>query len=240
MKILLVEDHDQELRETKEFLEQSSFIVDGARSAEEALEYARRYHYKAVIIDLHLTSSTKEMEGLNLISEIRRLRRPGGTGAEERKPPPFLILTHRTDMKAELKVFEVGGNEFISKPYEPPILLARLNNIIMKEVDPGWILRRGPISLDLLKAEVRVHDEKIKFNRQEFRFLRYLMFARGAVTTQELINQLWDSGKGIDSSNVYNLVTRVRKLLVSATKRNPILHVETLPGYRLSDFTTEQ
>ena len=246
VKILLVEDHDQELRETKEDLEQSGFIVDAARSAEEALSYARSYHYNAVIMDLHLTSSTKEMDGLNLISEIRRLRRPEGMDVEQRKPPPFLVLTQRTDMEAELNVFAVGGKEFISKRYfRLPVLVARLNRIIMDsegiEYDEGGILRHGPISLDLLNAEVRVHDEKIKFKRQEFRFLKYLMITKQrAVPTRELVNQLWDSDKGADSSNVYNLVTRVRKLLVPATKRNPILHVETIPGYRLLDLTTEQ
>ena len=78
MKILLVEDQDLERRRTKELLETNGFVLDQARSAEEALSYARVYEYDAGIVDLHLTSPPTRMEGLELIRNVRRLRRQGG------------------------------------------------------------------------------------------------------------------------------------------------------------------
>ena len=75
MKILLVEDQDLERRRTKDLLETNGFVIDEARNAEEAIGYARTYDYDAGIVDLHLTSPPRNMEGLELIGAVRRLRR---------------------------------------------------------------------------------------------------------------------------------------------------------------------
>ena len=244
MKILLVEDSEQELRQTKRLLEQSGFVVDAAHSAEEARNYARVYHYNAVLLDLHLTSSAEEMDGLHLISEIHSLSRAPVTDPSQRKASPCLILTHRRDTETALQTFGAGARDFISKPYDPPLLVARINVAIIVaegvELEGKGLVKRGPVELDLFNAEVMAYGETLKFGRQEYRFLKYLMSTRRAVPTEELVSQLWDSAKGRDSDNVFNLVSRVRKLLVSAVKQDPILHVPTLPGYRFLDLPVEE
>ena len=157
MKILLVEDQDLERRRTQELLETNGFIIDQTRSAEEALSYARVYDYDAGIVDLHLTSPPTRMEGLELIRDVRRLRRAYF---------PILVLTLRDDIETEVMVFEAGANEFISKPLLPKVLLIRLHAMIQaaqrrSQMVGGMSLEHGPITLDIIRAEVRVEGEKV-------------------------------------------------------------------------------
>ena len=247
MKILLVEDQDLERRRTKELLETNGFVIDEARSAEEALNYARVYDYDAGIVDLHLTSPPTRMEGLELIRDVRRLRRAYF---------PILVLTLRDDIETEVTVFEAGANEFISKPLLPKVLLIRLHAMIQaaqrrSQMVGGMTLEHGPITLDIIRAEVRVEGEKVYLGPAEFRLLKYLigpaefrllkylMMTGRAVSTTELINHLWDSDSRADESNVYNLVSRVRRLLDPQKKLDPIRNIREISGYGLRDFAAE-
>ena len=235
MKILLVEDQDLDRRRTKELLEKNGFVIDEARSAEEALSYARVYDYDAGIVDLHLTNPPTTMEGLDLIRAVRRLRRPHF---------PILVLTLRDDIETEVAVFETGANEFISKPLLPRILLIRLHAMIQaaqrrSQMVGGMTLEHGPITLDIIRAEVRIEGEKVYLGPAEFRLLKYLMVTGRAVSTTELIGHLWESDSTADESNVYNLVSRVRKLLDPRKKLDPIRNIREISGYGLRDFATD-
>ena len=235
MKILLVEDQDLERRRTRELLETNGFVIDEARSAEEALSYARVYDYDAGVVDLHLTSPPTRMEGLELIRDMRRLRRAYF---------PLLVLTLRDDIETEVTVFEAGANEFISKPLLPKVLLIRLHAMIQaaqrrRQMVGGMTLEHGPITLDIIRAEVRIEAEKVYLGPAEFRLLKYLMMTGRAVSTTELISHLWDSDSRADESNVYNLVSRVRRLLDPQKKLDPIRNIREISGYGLRDFATE-
>ena len=235
MKILLVEDQVLERKRTKELLETNGFVVDETGSAEEAVAFAKVYDYDAGVVDLHLSSPPTKMEGLELIGEVRRLRRAYF---------PILVLTLRGDVETEVRVFEAGANEFISKPLLPKVLLIRLHAMIQaaqrrSHTVGGMTLVHGPITLDIVDAEVRVDGEKVHLGRAEFRLLKYLMMTGRAVSTTELINHLWDSGSRADESNVYNLVSRVRKLLDPEKKLDPIRNVKEISGYGLRDFASE-
>ena len=157
MKILLVEDQVPERNRTKELLETNGFVVDETASAKEAVAFARVYDYDAGIVDLHLSSPPTKMEGLELIGDVRRLRRAYF---------PILVLTLRDDIETEVKVFEAGANEFISKPLLPKVLLIRLHAMIQaaqrrSHTVGGMTLEHGPITLDIVNAEVRVDGEKV-------------------------------------------------------------------------------
>ena len=120
----------------------------------------------------------QKMEGLELIGEVRRLRRAYF---------PILVLTLRGDVETEVRVFEAGANEFISKPLLPKVLLIRLHAMIQaaqrrSHTVGGMTLVHGPITLDIVDAEVRVDGEKVHLGRAEFRLLKYLMMTgRGGV-----------------------------------------------------------
>ena len=235
MKILLVEDQVPERKRTKELLEANGFVVDETGDAQEAVAFAKVYDYDAGIVDLHLSSPPAKMEGLELIGDVRRLRRAYF---------PILVLTLRDDVETEVKVFEAGANEFISKPLLPRVLLIRLHAMIQaaqrrSHTVGGMTLEHGPITLDIVNAEVRVDGEKVHLGRAEFRLLKYLMMTGRAVSTTELINHLWDSRSSASETNVYNLVSRVRRLLDPHRRLDPIRNIREISGYGLRDFSSE-
>ena len=235
MKILLVEDQVLERKRTAELLETNGFVVDETGSAKEAMGFARVYDYDAGIVDLHLTSPPTRMEGLDLIGDVRRLRRAYF---------PILVLTLHDDIETEVRVFEAGANEFISKPLLPKVLLIRLHSMIQaaqrrSHMVGGMTLEHGPITLDIVNAEVRVEGEKVYLGPAEYRLLKYLMMTGRAVSTTELINHLWDSRSSASETNVYNLVSRVRRLLDPQKRLDPIRNIREISGYGLRDFASE-
>ena len=232
MKILLVEDQDLERERTAALLEDHGYAVDAAGGIDEALDFARVYAYDAGIFDLHLTSPPDRMEGLDLIGQIRRLRR---------RHYPVLVLTLRNDVDTEVGVFEAGGNEFIAKPYLPTILLIRLHAMIQaarrrSQSGDGTVLRHGPIALDVIRAEVRVEGRKVPLPAMEFRLLKYLLMAGRTVSTSEIIAHVWPSARSADANNVHNLVSKLRRMLDPDRAFEPIRHVREVRGYCLNEF----
>ena len=232
MKILLVEDQDLERKRTAALLEDHGYAVDEARGVAEAFDFARVYDYDAGIFDLHLTSPPARMEGLELIGQVRRLRR---------RHHPVLVLTLRNDEETEVRVFEAGGNEFIAKPYLPTILLIRLHAMIQtaqrrSQTGDGTVLRHGPIELDVIRAQVRVEGRKVNLPAMEFRLLKYLLMIGRTVSTNEIIAHVWPSERPASTNNVHNLVSKLRKALDPEQKYEPIPHVPEIKGYRLHDF----
>ncbi len=232
MKILLVEDQALERERTERLLEDRGYVVDAAATADEALDFARVYDYAAAIVDLHLTSPPTHMEGLALIGQFRRLRRHHF---------PVLVMTLRNDVETEVQVFEAGGNEFVTKPYLPTILLIRLHAMIQaaqrrtQSLD-GTVLRHGPIELDVIRAEVRVHGRKVDLPAMEFRLLKYLLMTGGTVSTNEIVAHVWPSTRSASANNVHNLVSKLRRLLDPDQTFSPIRHVPEIRGYCLNDL----
>ncbi len=231
MKVLFVDDDDLDRTRTKGLLEQNGFLVDEAHNEKKALSYAKVYGYNAGIFDLHLTNSSTKMGGLELIGNVRRLSR-------EKDHFPILVLTRRIDIETEIKVFEAGASDFISKPFSPGILLTRLHRIILEweRVErrrAAMLIEHGPITLNLIKAEVRVKNVRIELPPAEFRFVRYLMMTKRAVSTEELINHLYDSNSRADRSDIQSLVRRVRLSLDPEQKLDPIRTAREISGYGL-------
>ena len=235
MKILLVEDQGLDRRRTAALLEDHGYAVDEACNVGEALDFSRVYDYDAGIVDLHLTSPPARMEGLELIGQVRRLRR---------RHYPILVLTLRNDMETEVRVFEAGGNEFIAKPYLPTILLIRLHAMIQAaqlrtQTGDGTLLRHGPIELDVIRAEVMVEGRKVPLPAMEFRLLKYLLMTGRTVSTNEIIAHVWPSARSANANNVHNLVSKLRKMLDPEQEYEPIRHVREIRGYRLNDLPGE-
>lgn len=226
MKVLLVENNEQERNRIKQLLETNGFAIDEAPDETEAIEYARSYDYNAGIVDLHLTIPPMQMEGLNLIRDIRRLRRQF----------PILVLTFRHEPETEIEVFEAGANDFVIKPLVPRVLLVRIYNMIRNLPEGGMIFEHGPIKLDITNAEVHFEGNRVNLTRKEFSLLRYLMMVGRAVSTEELINHLWDAKSNADANNVMNLVSRLRNKLDPQKRIDPIPHVGEIAGYRLKNF----
>ena len=239
MRILLVDDNPWESKPIKSLLEEHGFVVDAVGSAREAIAYAREYSYAAGIFDLYLTNPPRTKDGLELIGQIRSLRR---------EYCPVLVLTHDSTVETEIIVFEAGANEFIPKANlaMPKVMLVRLHAMIqaaqrLSLTSAGMILERGPIILDVFNSEVRVNGEEMMLTRKEYLLLKYLMVTGRPVSTTELINHLWDVTQHATSNYVQVLVSRVRAKLREklgwSEDDNPIPNARNVQGYVLHDFS---
>ena len=172
-----------------------------------------------------------------MIGRVRRLSRA-------RELFPILVLTRRDETETEIKVLEAGASDFITQPFLPGILLVRLHAMILawqrhRQRVAAMLLQHGPLTLDLLKAEVRVEGKRVELASAEFRFIKYLMMTKRAMSREELISHLWDSDSGADKSDLQSLVRRVRISLDPEQKIEPIRTVKGIGGYGLRDFTEE-
>jgi DNA-binding response OmpR family regulator len=119
--VLLVEDEDSLRRVLKDLLEREGYSVIEAQDGVQALDEIDRHAPDALVLDLHLP---RGLDGYQVLSHIRA--RPSTAGL------PVLVLTALGDEESEVKVFESGANDFITKPFRPRALSARLKALLRK------------------------------------------------------------------------------------------------------------
>ncbi|MFT5134415.1 MAG: two-component system response regulator PhoP [Gammaproteobacteria bacterium] len=158
MRLLLVED-DKELQgQLRRMLEREGNSVDVAEDGMEALYYINDYEIDLAVIDLGLP----KLDGIDLICQIRK----AGFGF------PILVLTARTGWKAKVKGLDAGADDYLTKPFQPEELSARINALLRRV--SGFTQARltiGPISMDIKANVVYVREEEIGLTTFEFKLL---------------------------------------------------------------------
>jgi DNA-binding response OmpR family regulator len=164
------------------------------------------------------------MNGLRVLQELHR----------EQPELPVLILSARGDLRTKLKGFDLGANDYVSKPFALDELLARVRVQLRRTVpsaDDDHVLRAGRVVLDLAGRQARVGDVVTDLSDREFRLLHHLLLHVGEVVSRErLLADVW--GYDFDpGSNVVDVcVRRLRQ------KLGPDAHIETIrhAGYKLA------
>ncbi|TQR46380.1 response regulator transcription factor [Paenibacillus popilliae] len=178
--ILIVED-EHILREImKDYFSNEGFNVLEARDGKEALQMFQENNVDLLILDIMLP----ELDGWSV---CRRIRKTSNV--------PIIMLTARVDEDDTLLGFELGADDYVTKPYSPPILLARAKRLLeyrhMQEVDNEVISSSG-ITVSLSSRTVTVEGVHINLTHTEFEILTYLMENKGAIITREqLIMRIW-------------------------------------------------
>jgi len=210
MRVLLVEDDLTTSRGLVAMLKASSMIVDAVDSGEEALELARLYDYDIILLDLGLP----DMEGYEV---LRRLR-------ASRVETPVLILSGLSRPGAKVKGFGVGADDFITKPFDPPELIARIQAVVRRA--KGFAqptLSVGDLTLNLASREVSVGGIPVHLTGKEYAVLELLTLRRGTVLTKEaFLNHLYG---GMDEPEVKIIdvfICKLRKKLAQAGADNLI------------------
>lgn len=218
MRILVVEDEPNLRSQLKTRLTESGYVVDVAEDGEEGLYFGNEYEYDAAIVDLGLP----KLDGMDLIAQLR---------AGERDFP-VLVLTARGNWQDKVEGLEAGADDYLTKPFQPEELLARLNALLRRA--GGYaspVLEQGDLKLDTARKEVRVCDALIELTAYEFRVLEYLMLNPSRVVSKtELTDHLYEQDFDRDSNVIEVFVGRLRK------KLDPINPIRTVrgQGYRFS------
>ena len=220
MRILVIEDESRIQAFVRRGLEAEGYGVVTAGDGRDGLSLARSGEWDLVVLDLLLPG----MNGLRVLQELHR----------EQPELPVLILSARGDLRTKLKGFELGANDYVSKPFALDELLARVRVQLRRTVPPGdddHLLRAGRVVLDVAGRQARVGDTVTDLSDREFRLLHHLLLHVGEVVSRErLLADVW--GYDFDpGSNVVDVcVRRLRQ------KLGPDAHIETVrhAGYRLA------
>ena len=221
MRVLLIEDESMLRGQLQDGLRDKGYVVDSAEDGDEGLYYGREYDYDAAIIDLGLPKK----DGITL---IKALRRDGRTF-------PVLILTARSHWQDKVAGLEAGADDYLTKPFHMPELVARLNALVRRAAGHASpVLEEGGISIDTARKEVRVGGRAIDLTAFEYRLLEYLALnADRVVSKSELTEHLYEQDHDRDSNVIEVFVGRLRKKLDPDGATNPIRTIRG-QGYRLA------
>ena len=181
IKILVVDDESRMRRLVKDFLVKSGYWVIEASNGTEAMDkFYEDKDIALIILDVMMPG----MDGWEVCREIRTVSKV-----------PIIMLTARSDEKDELKGFELGVDEYISKPFSPKILVARAEAILrrsqVKEEDN--VLEYAGIRMDKNAHMVMIDGKNVELSYKEFELLTYFMENKGmALSREKILNNVWN------------------------------------------------
>ena len=220
MDILIVEDNKELLTLLTDFLRADGYTVSVAESGEKALSLYEKYGARLVLLDINLP-------GMDGFAVCDRIRKEGNT--------PIIMLTARVNKEDKLNGIILGADDYIEKPYDIDILLAKIKGIFKRRFSEDKITE-GDISLNLVTQSVTKGDKVIDMTAKEFELLKLLVENKGQTMTKDrLFNSIW----GIDSeSETQTLTVHIKWLRekIESDPKNPT-HIVTVwgKGYRWED-----
>lgn len=222
MRLLLVEDESSLQQFLKRALVEAGYQVDTASNAKVGEAAALEGVHDAFIIDLGLP----DLDGLDLISRCRAQ----GSSA------PVLILSARRSVDDRVRGLNQGGDDYLTKPFALPELLARLRNLLRRSAisqSESVHLQAADLQLDLVRREARRGDQLLQLTPQEFSLLEYLCRNEGRVVTRTMIlDHVWrmriDPATNVVDVHIYRLRGKVDYDL-----RRPLIHTIRGVGYVL-------
>ena len=181
LKILVVDDESRMRKLVNDFLTKHGYTVLEAENGEEALDiFYTDKNISLIILDVMMP----KMDGWQVCREIRKDSRV-----------PIVMLTAKSEECDELLGFELGVDEYISKPFSPKILVARVDSILRRinKLDSNEIVSAGDISIDKSAHQVKVGKENIELSFKEFELLLYFIENKGiALSREKILNNVWN------------------------------------------------
>jgi DNA-binding response OmpR family regulator len=221
MRILIIEDELSMARSLERGLAAEGYTVDVAFDGEEGLARARSQPYDAIVLDLMLP----KVNGYAVTKELR----------DAGVPVPVLMLTAKQGEFDQTEALDTGADDFLSKPFSYPVLLARLRALIRRGGSTqGAVLSHSDIQLDTKEHRCWRAGEEVTLTAREFSLLSYLLHRRGEpVSKSELLQHVWDPTVERDANVVEVYVGYLRRKLDRPGEPS---HSETVrsAGYRLS------
>ena len=202
LKILVVDDESRMRKLVKDFLTRAGYQVLEAQDGEEAVDTF--YSTKGINL-LVLDVMMPKMDGWEVVKESRKVSKV-----------PIIMLTAKDQEQDELLGFELGVDEYISKPFSPKILVARVEAILRRSnnLSTGEIRKAGGIELDIAAHEVRIDGKEITLSFKEFELLNYFVMNQGvALSREKILNNVWNYDYFGDARTIDTHVKKLRSKL---------------------------
>jgi len=199
LKVLVVDDESRLRKLVRDFLSRKSYEVIEAENGEQAVDIFYDIKDIALII---LDVMMPKMDGWEVCREIRKISQV-----------PIIMLTAKSDEKDELLGFELGVDEYISKPFSPKILVARVEAILRRSnaLGPDDIIETGGIRLNKAAHEVTIDGSPIELSFKEFELLSYFVANQGvALSRERILNNVWNYDYFGDARTIDTHVKKLR------------------------------
>ena len=202
LKILVVDDESRMRKLVKDFLTKKGFTVIEAGDGEEAVDKFFEVKDIALII---LDVMMPKMDGWQVCREIRQYSKV-----------PIIMLTAKSDEKDELQGFDLGVDEYITKPFSPKILVARVEAILRRcnVLAADDTMEAGGIELNKAAHEVLIDGKSVELSYKEFELLAYFMSNQGvALSRERILNNVWNYDYFGDARTIDTHVKKLRSKL---------------------------
>ncbi|MDO5294383.1 MAG: response regulator transcription factor [bacterium] len=202
-KLAIIEDNNKLRGELATFFSNNHFEVACVTEFDQIVSEVLRIHPDLILLDLNLPNT----DGLYVCQELRKV-----------SDLPIVIMTARNTEVDELISMTYGADDFVTKPFNTQILLARVNNIFrrMEKSSKNQIAMDGFL-FDLAKSCIIVKDQEIELTKNEMKILSILIENKGAIVSRDtMISELWDSDMFVDDNTLTVNINRLRKKLEEA------------------------
>lgn len=210
-KIIIIEDSEVIREELRSFLSKYGYDVVLAMDFENILEEVKELNGDLILLDVNLPV----FDGYYICREIRK-----------ESDIPIIIVTSRDSEVDELMSMNLGADDFVIKPYNTQILLARIESILRRAsrvVESSDLLEHNGMTLNLSNGTVNYGGESLEITKNELKILSYLMKNKGNIVSREdLMTYLWNSDFFVDDNTLSVNITRLRKKLESIGVKDAI------------------
>lgn len=221
LKVLVVDDESRMRKLIHDFLAKGGYEVMEAGDGEEALDlFFAQKDISLVVLDVMMP----KRDGWQVCREIRAYSKV-----------PIIMLTARADERDELQGFQLGVDEYISKPFSPKILVARIEAILRRtnQSKEDEVLSCGGIRLDKTAHQLLIDGENVDLSYKEFELLAYFMENKGvALSREKILNHVWNYDYFGDARTID---THVKKLRSKMGEKGEMIKTIWGMGYKLEE-----
>lgn len=213
--LLLVEDDSKIARNLTEFLQGEGYRVQNVSGQKSAMELLQREQVDLVLMDISLSDG-------NGFAACRAIKELYGL--------PVIFLTASDDEYSTVTGFQLGADDYISKPFMPRVLVSRIKNVLRLTGRLESVISLGNITVDTVKGTVRKNGQDLCLSALEYRLLLVFLNHRGAVLSRgQLLEAIWDAAGDFVSDNTLTVYIKRLREKIEEDPRNPRM-IETVRG----------
>jgi DNA-binding response OmpR family regulator len=210
-RILIVEDESRMRRLISDYLKKEGYTIVEAEDGRKALDIFNNVEINLIILDIMMT----EYDGWTVCREIRKSSKA-----------PIIMLTARSEESDELFGFELGADEYITKPFSPKILVARVKALLRRSYMENEKISYNGLEIDTNGHRVLIEEKEIEMTPKEYELLHFMVQNEGkALTREQILNGVWGYDYYGDLRTVDTHVKRLRTKL-----RNKNSYIQTIRG----------
>ncbi len=210
MTIIIIEDTQKLREELSIYLEKNGFKTKQITNFTNVKEQIINEKEKdLILLDINLPN----LDGEYLLKDLRK-----------EIDTPIIIVTSKNTEIDELLCIEYGADDFITKPFSPRILLARITRLLERNTKVQKEITYKDMTINITKSQIERNNKKIELSKNELKILIYLLKNKGTIVTRDdIISYLWDNNEYVDDNTLTVNINRVRSKLEKLDLENVIL-----------------